>query len=152
MRHYIPVPGTLFRRWRHYRKIHWELSQFNDRQLLDLGIRRTDINYVARAAAVEDDRLQSGIHSPLLDAIGEFPQPLTRHILPLPKDCGNSLTSASCGAQTSRGTAQVSCIPEQFGNAETFRSQQQKTRESTRCRAMSAPPGSSLSVFHVEES
>jgi uncharacterized protein YjiS (DUF1127 family) len=53
MRHYIPVPGTLFRRWRHYRKIHWELSQFNDRQLLDLGIRRNDINHVARAAAVE---------------------------------------------------------------------------------------------------
>ncbi|MDP1701355.1 MAG: DUF1127 domain-containing protein [Aestuariivirga sp.] len=53
MNRYISLPGALYRRWRHYRSIHRELSQFNDRDLLDLGLRRNDIGHVAHAAAVE---------------------------------------------------------------------------------------------------
>lgn len=53
MNRYAYIPRALYRRWRYYRSIHRELSQFNDRDLLDLGIRRNDIGHVARAAAVE---------------------------------------------------------------------------------------------------
>ena len=53
MSRYTSMPGALFRRWRHYCNIHWELSQFNDRELRDLGIRRSDIDHVARVAVVE---------------------------------------------------------------------------------------------------
>jgi uncharacterized protein YjiS (DUF1127 family) len=51
MHRYAILPRELFRRWRHCRNIHRELSQFNDRDLLDLGIRRSDIGHVACAAA-----------------------------------------------------------------------------------------------------
>jgi hypothetical protein len=44
----------LYRSWRRYWNVRQELSLFNDRDLLDLGIRRSDIRLVARAAAMED--------------------------------------------------------------------------------------------------
>lgn len=52
MNRYTSLPGALYRRWQHYRKVHRELSLFNDRDLLDLGLRRNDISHVAHAAAV----------------------------------------------------------------------------------------------------
>jgi uncharacterized protein YjiS (DUF1127 family) len=48
------TPQVLYRSWRRYWNVRQELSLFNDRDLLDLGIRRSDIRLVARAAAVED--------------------------------------------------------------------------------------------------
>jgi uncharacterized protein YjiS (DUF1127 family) len=48
------TPQVLYRCWRRYWNVRRELSQFRDRDLLDLGIRRSDIGLVARAAAVEN--------------------------------------------------------------------------------------------------
>lgn len=45
---------TAFERHRHYNKIRTELEQFNDRELNELGISRSDIHEIARRAAVEE--------------------------------------------------------------------------------------------------
>ena len=39
--------------WRRYRETVRELSQMSDRELLDIGIRRGDIHFVASAAIKE---------------------------------------------------------------------------------------------------
>ena len=42
---------SLFRRWRNYERSVRELSRLNDRELADIGLNRSEIPAVARAAA-----------------------------------------------------------------------------------------------------
>ncbi|MGD1035828.1 MAG: DUF1127 domain-containing protein [Roseiarcus sp.] len=42
-----------FNAWRRYREAVRELSQMSDRELEDIGIRRSDIRFVVRGASAE---------------------------------------------------------------------------------------------------
>jgi uncharacterized protein YjiS (DUF1127 family) len=44
--------GEKFNAWRRYRDAVRELTQLSDRDLADIGVRRGDIHFIARQAAV----------------------------------------------------------------------------------------------------
>jgi len=78
MSRYTSMPGALFRRWRHYRNIHWELSQFNDRELRDLGIVETTSTMSLVSPPLKQFRTAETIHEQKLERCGNVRWQLVR--------------------------------------------------------------------------